>query len=68
MIYMFLSNNSSGYKFVEFVLLYLDCISTNVLYAATYHTTLSKKKFLLLEMNQNIQGLPACIVLLTMFV
>ena len=29
---------------------------------------LVKRKFLLLWMNQNIQGIPACIVLLTMFV
>ena len=42
--------------------------STNVLCATTYHTTFSFNFFLLLKLNLNIQRIPVCIVLLTIFV
>ena len=48
---------------------YLGCDSTKVLYAATYHTTLNKNVFFSVdEPKYTTNGLPACIVLLTMFV
>ena len=61
-IHQILLNNLQILDFIWVVIAQMFCM----LQPTIQH--LVKRKFLLLWMNQNIQGIPACIVLLTMFV